>query len=214
MIRHSAENPNFHNLAPDEMPGAMQNAEKQPDLAEALKALGWTQKRLAEYLGLTQNQMSDWMRGRNLPKEFSEEMERRLLLLTKKLPEDLFPDEQPKINEVPIGDSSLIAEMDRRSFFEYFNKGGLTDPTRPDNKFYNSEFAKAIDQAISTLTPREEEVLRMRFGLDGGSEHRLDEVAKHFDLTRERIRQIEARALRKLRHPSRSRPLKAFLEKK
>ena len=63
------------------------------------------------------------------------------------------------------------------------------------------------------LTPREEKVIKMRFGLGpNGSEHTLEEVGQHFAVTRERIRQIEAKALRKLRHPSRSRKLKAFLE--
>jgi RNA polymerase primary sigma factor len=65
---------------------------------------------------------------------------------------------------------------------------------------------------VKTLTPREEKVIKMRFGLDDGSEHTLEEVGQSFAVTRERIRQIEAKALRKLRHPSRSRKLRAFLE--
>jgi len=65
---------------------------------------------------------------------------------------------------------------------------------------------------LKTLTPREEKVIKMRFGLDDGSEHTLEEVGQSFAVTRERIRQIEAKALRKLRHPSRSRKLRAFLE--
>ena len=62
-----------------------------------------------------------------------------------------------------------------------------------------------------TLTPREEQVLRMRFGLTDGKPHTLEEVGKEFDVTRERIRQIESKALRKLRHPSRSKKLRDFL---
>jgi len=65
---------------------------------------------------------------------------------------------------------------------------------------------------LQTLTPREEKVIKMRFGLDDGSEHTLEEVGQSFAVTRERIRQIEAKALRKLRHPSRSRKLRAFLD--
>ena len=65
---------------------------------------------------------------------------------------------------------------------------------------------------LKTLTPREELVLKMRFGVGEGSEHTLEEVGRSFNVTRERIRQIESKALRKLRHPSRSRKLKAFLE--
>ena len=67
-------------------------------------------------------------------------------------------------------------------------------------------------QVLSTLTPREEKVLRLRFGIDDGRQRTLEEVGKEFNVTRERIRQIEAKALRKLRHPSRSRKLKDYLE--
>ncbi len=67
-------------------------------------------------------------------------------------------------------------------------------------------------QAVATLTPREEKVLRMRFGIGEKSDHTLEEVGQDFEVTRERIRQIEAKALRKLRHPSRSKRLKSFVE--
>ena len=65
---------------------------------------------------------------------------------------------------------------------------------------------------LDTLTPREEKVLRLRFGLDDGKARTLEEVGKEFNVTRERIRQIEAKALRKLRHPSRSKKLKDYLD--
>jgi RNA polymerase primary sigma factor len=65
---------------------------------------------------------------------------------------------------------------------------------------------------LHTLTPREEKIMKMRFGLEDGSEHTLEEVGLEFAVTRERIRQIEAKALRKLRHPSRSRKLRSFLD--
>jgi len=71
---------------------------------------------------------------------------------------------------------------------------------------------KIAQEPISLETPREERVIKMRFGIGDGSEHTLEEVGQSFQVTRERIRQIEADALRKLRHPSRSRKLKAFLE--
>jgi RNA polymerase primary sigma factor len=83
----------------------------------------------------------------------------------------------------------------------------------------SEEIAKRMDipvakvrKVLKTLTPREEKVIKMRFGVGDGSEHTLEEVGQSFAVTRERIRQIEAKALRKLRHPSRSRKLKAFLE--
>lgn len=69
-----------------------------------------------------------------------------------------------------------------------------------------------LDEVLGTLTPREAKVLSMRFGLEGGHPHTLEEVGKYFNVTRERIRQIEAKALRKLRHPSRSKKLKDFLD--
>ena len=69
-----------------------------------------------------------------------------------------------------------------------------------------------LGQVLRTLTPREEKVIKMRFGLEDGSEHTLEEVGQSFAVTRERIRQIEAKALRKLRHPSRSRKLRAFMD--
>jgi RNA polymerase primary sigma factor len=65
---------------------------------------------------------------------------------------------------------------------------------------------------LKTLTPREERVLRLRFGIGDGCDHTLEEVGQQFDVTRERIRQIEAKALRKLRHPTRSKKLKSFME--
>ena len=72
--------------------------------------------------------------------------------------------------------------------------------------------AQQINLALKSLTPREEKVIRLRFGLDDGRARTLEEVGKEFNVTRERIRQIEAKALRKLRHPSRSRKLKDYLD--
>jgi RNA polymerase primary sigma factor len=69
-------------------------------------------------------------------------------------------------------------------------------------------------KVLATLTPREERVLRMRFGIGMNTDHTLEEVGQQFSVTRERIRQIEAKALRKLRHPSRSRRLRSFIDRK
>jgi RNA polymerase primary sigma factor len=71
---------------------------------------------------------------------------------------------------------------------------------------------ESTHEVLATLTPREAKVLRMRFGIDMPTDHTLEEVGKQFDVTRERIRQIEAKALRKLRHPNRSEQLRSFLD--
>jgi len=76
----------------------------------------------------------------------------------------------------------------------------------------NVRSATRLRRGLKTLSPREEKIIKMRFGLEDGSEHTLEEVGQNFAVTRERIRQIEAKALRKLRHPSRSRKLRAFMD--
>ena len=73
-------------------------------------------------------------------------------------------------------------------------------------------FEEQLDEVLDTLTEREQKVLRLRFGMNDGRARTLEEVGKEFDVTRERIRQIEAKALRKLRHPSRSRKLRDYLD--
>ena len=80
-------------------------------------------------------------------------------------------------------------------------------------QWLNSDLKERVREVLKTLTPREEKVLKMRFGIDVASEHTLEEVGKDFSVTRERIRQIEVKALRKLRHPSRSKKLQTFFEK-
>jgi RNA polymerase primary sigma factor len=70
----------------------------------------------------------------------------------------------------------------------------------------------AVSEALTTLTPREAKILRLRFGIEGNAECTLEELGNQFELTRERIRQIEVKALRKLRHPDRSRRLRSFLD--
>ena len=82
----------------------------------------------------------------------------------------------------------------------------------PSEAIINLNLKEQTEYVLRTLTPREEKIIRMRFGMDDGSEHTLEEVGKSFDVTRERIRQIEAKALRKLRHPSRSAKLRLLLD--
>ena len=86
------------------------------------------------------------------------------------------------------------------------------DAPAPDSMATYAMLKKQLNEVLSTLTPREEKVLRLRFGLDDGKTRTLEDVGKEFNVTRERIRQIEAKALRKLRHPSRSKRLKDYLD--
>ena len=82
----------------------------------------------------------------------------------------------------------------------------------PSESVIRRNLEEQTRKVLATLTPREEKVLRMRFGIGEKSDHTLEEVGQDFFVTRERIRQIEAKALRKLRHPSRARKLQSFLE--
>jgi RNA polymerase primary sigma factor len=82
----------------------------------------------------------------------------------------------------------------------------------PSDAAVSFNLAEQTRKVLATLTPREEKVLRMRFGIGEKADHTLEEVGKDFTVTRERIRQIEAKALRKLRHPTRSRKLKSFID--
>jgi RNA polymerase primary sigma factor len=82
----------------------------------------------------------------------------------------------------------------------------------PADAMITTNLAEETRKVLATLTPREEKVLRMRFGIGEKSEHTLEEVGRDFEVTRERIRQIEAKALRKLSHPSRNKRLKPFLD--
>jgi RNA polymerase primary sigma factor len=147
----------------------------------------------------TSRQLVQEMGREPIPEEIAERMElplekvRRVLKIAK----------EPISLETPIGeeeDSSLgdfIEDKGVVSPLEAVIKGNLTDQTA---------------KVLSTLTPREEKVLRMRFGIGEKSDHTLEEVGQDFAVTRERIRQIEAKALRKLRHPSRARRLRGFIE--
>ena len=93
----------------------------------------------------------------------------------------------------------------------YTHRGCASSPA-PADAASHTMLREQLSDVLSTLTPREEKVLRLRFGLEDGRSRTLEEVGKEFNVTRERIRQIEAKALRKLRHPSRSRKLKDYLD--
>jgi RNA polymerase primary sigma factor len=114
-----------------------------------------------------------------------------------------------KIAREPISLETPVGEEDDSHLSDFIED---TNAVSPQDAVIHSNLAEQTRQVLETLAPREARVLKMRFGIDERSNHTLEEVGQDFEVTRERIRQIEAKALRKLRHPSRSRVLKTFLE--
>ncbi len=114
-----------------------------------------------------------------------------------------------KIAQEPISLENPIGEEEDSHLGDFIEDRGVVSPA---DAVININLKEMTEQVLNTLTPREERVIKMRFGLEDGTEHTLEEVGQNFAVTRERIRQIEAKALRKLRHPSRSRRLRAFLD--
>ena len=113
-----------------------------------------------------------------------------------------------KIAQEPISLETPIGEEEDSHLGDFIEDRQVMSPAEA---VINLNLREQTETVLKTLTPREERVIKMRFGVGDGSEHTLEEVGQNFYVTRERIRQIEAKALRKLRHPSRSRKLKAFL---
>lgn len=114
-----------------------------------------------------------------------------------------------KIAQEPISLETPIGEEEDSHLGDFIEDSKEVSPA---DAVINLNLKEQTENVLRTLTPREERVIKMRFGVGDGSEHTLEEVGQNFAVTRERIRQIEAKALRKLRHPSRSRRLRAFLE--
>jgi RNA polymerase primary sigma factor len=114
-----------------------------------------------------------------------------------------------KIAREPISLETPVGEEDDSHLGDFIEDKNAIDP---QNAVIEENLAKQTREVLATLGPREERVLKMRFGIGERSNRTLEEVGQDFDVTRERIRQIEAKALRKLRHPSRSRLLKSFVE--
>jgi RNA polymerase primary sigma factor len=114
-----------------------------------------------------------------------------------------------KISKEPISMETPIGDDDDSHLGDFIEDASTVAPV---DAAVNASLRDVCKDVLDTLTPREAKVLRMRFGIEMNTDHTLEEVGKQFDVTRERIRQIEAKALRKLRHPSRSEKLRSFLE--
>jgi RNA polymerase primary sigma factor len=133
------------------------------------------------------------------PEEIAEKMEMPVDKVRKVL----------KIAKEPISLETPIGEDEDSHLGDFIEDKAMISPS---DAVTNVNLSEQTRKVLATLTPREEKVLRMRFGIGESSDHTLEEVGQDFNVTRERIRQIEAKALRKLRHPSRSKRLKAFIE--
>ncbi len=132
-----------------------------------------------------------------------EELAEKLSMPLEKVRKVLKIAKEPISLETPIGDEE---DSHLGDFIE--DKTAII----PLDAAIHANLRDATTRVLSTLTPREERVLRMRFGIGMNTDHTLEEVGQQFNVTRERIRQIEAKALRKLKHPSRSRNLRSFLD--
>src|SRR5215470_17074090 len=144
--------------------------------------------------------------NRNLVNEIGreptpEELAQRTGVPAKKVRLILESSRRPLSLETPIGEDSELGD-----FLEDKSAGS------PNESLLNQDLTTQVERALSMLSPKEKEILRLRFGIGEEGEHTLEEVGKRFEVTRERIRQIEAKALRKLRHPLRGRNLRAFIE--
>jgi RNA polymerase primary sigma factor len=116
-----------------------------------------------------------------------------------------------KIAQQPISLESRVGEEEDSRLGDFIQD---TAGVSPADAMIRVNLKEQTASVLRTLNPREERIIKMRFGLEDGSEHTLEEVGQNFQVTRERIRQIEVKALRKLRHPSRSRRLRAFVDRK
>ncbi len=114
-----------------------------------------------------------------------------------------------RIAQEPISLETPVGEEEESHLGDFIVDRRVVSPSEA---VINLNLREQTAEVLKTLSPREEKIIKMRFGLQDGSEHTLEEVGQHFAVTRERIRQIEAKALRKLRHPSRSHRLRAFLD--
>jgi RNA polymerase primary sigma factor len=132
-----------------------------------------------------------------------DEIGRRIGWPAEKVRKALNTAKEPLSLEMPVGDD------DSGQLGDFIED---SDTMRPDEAAIQSNLREITTRALADISPREERILRMRFGIGVNKEHTLDEIGKQFAITRERIRQIEAKALRKLKHPSRSRTLRSFID--
>jgi len=162
-----------------------------------------TNKELALEVGyLEASDVQSILRAHAEGQQLAPDLQRRLEYAIQKVDRVLRSAEEPVSIDGPVGDEESSSLGD---FIED------EDAPSPMDSAARQMLGEQVQSALTSLSEREREVLELRFGLKDGKDHTLEEVSRHFDVTRERIRQIEAKALRKLRHPSRSRQLRDYL---
>lgn len=169
-------------------------------LWEARTRLGYTQHQLAERMGISLHRISQFETLKRWPRTNEAEDLAAILGVDEYV---LFPDAlRERCASVPASIRFSVPLT------------ALPAPEEPDmlEAPLNDELRGSLAVVLKTLSPREQKVLRLRFGLDGGESLTMEKVGREFSVTKERIRQIETKALRKLRHPSRSKKLKGYLE--
>jgi len=146
--------------------------------------------------------------SRQMLQEMGREASPEELAKAMEMPEDKIRNVM-KIAKEPISLATPIGDDEDSHLGDFIEDSNIESPMENAT---NIGLREAVNSVLAGLTPREAKVLRMRFGIDMNTDHTLEEVGKQFDVTRERIRQIEAKALRKLRHPTRSDHLRSFLD--
>jgi RNA polymerase primary sigma factor len=146
--------------------------------------------------------------SRQMLQQFGREATPEELAKAMEMPEDKIR-KVLKIAKEPISMETPIGDDEDSHLGDFIEDGNASSPV---DSATETGLMETVRDVLAGLTPREAKVLRMRFGIDMNTDHTLEEVGKQFDVTRERIRQIEAKALRKLRHPSRSEQLRSFLD--
>lgn len=170
-----------------------------PSLAAFCRRFGLPQGSVGGYLNLRTNPRRLTAFGRQLVEPRLTKTAQRLCEITGLPADELFP-----MQLYAFGQMRAVAEVESERFVSLSSAKRLALPPSQEESIARDELAREVSEVLETLTPREAMVIKQRFGLDGHEEHTLDAVADSFHVSRERVRQIETKALRKLRNPSRS----------
>jgi len=193
---------------------------KNDNLRQARLNVGLTIEKISKMLGMNRSIYYDWEGFRRYPfspdKEAnnsnqikSQERAKKLEKILKMPYEDLFPIEYRQAVNLKLG-KPIEKIFEHLELPESYIEKNLLLPS-PEDIYEKIELKEITKKALESLTEKEAKVLKMRFGLEDENEYTLEEVARQFKVTKERIRQIEAKALRKLKHPIRNRKLRTFL---